>query len=686
MNENKKLTLEYIGAFLDKLAEKSDSIYWLSSYDFKKIQYISPAYEKVWGRSRQELYDEPELWITFLHPDDAKSHHPIHDMAARIETLGPKARYDENYRIIRPNGETRWIIDRGFPIYDDAGNCCGVTGVAVDITKEKQPELVVIKKAKEAAEAANQAKTQFLESMRYNIRTPLSGIVAFAELLKGEADDPEKVIEYADNLIVASYALTDFLNDVLDTIHASDGTLPITQKKFALKALLLRVVQLHQPKALTQKLTLSLQHDPNIPNYLLGDLKRVYRIVLELVTNALKFTKRGTIMVRSKLVKHAAQQCIVQIEVKDSGIGIPHAQQEAMLSYFNRMLPTPYDNAPGAGLGLSLVKQFIQDLQGELYIKSEPDQGSTFSCLFPFSIPLTDDGLHAEDLEQFTIDNLYTHQAHISEAQFPNNKPTASQKVPQVLLIEDNLIAAEASKATLMQLGCEVEVAQQGEVGVRQAYQNAYDIIFMDIRLPDLHGNLATRRIRAREQRSARPVPIIGTTGHIDAVRKQECIEAGMHAVLIKPLTRAQIEDMLVAFIPQYERKSTYQQLPPTSLNTGLSWPQVTQNILDWSYGTRYADGKLTIAKELMRMLVKSLPKTLGELEVAHTEKNWKDVATIVEELYSSSQHCACRRLTEACDYLINELKSGSYQHLEPLYQQVVNEIQALIKAVKKAL
>ena len=121
MEASTHLSLEAIADFLSKLAEKSESVYWLSSPDFKRIAYISPAYEKIWGRSRNILYAEPELWITYLHPDDVKNYHPIHLMAERVAKLGPAARYEEDYRILRPDGEVRWIIDRGFPIYDEAG-------------------------------------------------------------------------------------------------------------------------------------------------------------------------------------------------------------------------------------------------------------------------------------------------------------------------------------------------------------------------------------------------------------------------------------------------------------------------------------------------------------------------------------------------------------------------------------
>ena len=181
MTHQKKLLK--LGGFLSQLANKSEHVYWLSSPDFEKIEYISPAYEIIWGRKVEELYQNPEKWITFLHPDDAKNHHPIMAMKEQIEKLGESARYREDYRIIRPDGTIRWIMDRGFPIYDEEGVCCGVTGVALDVTKEKEFE-IALSTAKEKAEAANRAKTQFLANMSHDMLSPLSGILLAAETIR----------------------------------------------------------------------------------------------------------------------------------------------------------------------------------------------------------------------------------------------------------------------------------------------------------------------------------------------------------------------------------------------------------------------------------------------------------------------------------------------------------------------
>ncbi len=147
------LSLAEIGDFLSKFTEYSEHVYWISSSDLKKIQYISSSYERIWGRSREELYTDPEKWITFLHPDDVQNYHPIHELADRVKKLGEKARYSETYRIIRPNGEIRWIIDNGFPIFNDKGDCIGISGVAIDVTNQKKIEQELIKEKENSSEA-----------------------------------------------------------------------------------------------------------------------------------------------------------------------------------------------------------------------------------------------------------------------------------------------------------------------------------------------------------------------------------------------------------------------------------------------------------------------------------------------------------------------------------------------------
>lgn len=387
MKKESDLSLEVIARFLAKLAEKSESVYWLSSPDFKRIAYISPAYEKIWGRSSDILYAEPELWITYLHPDDIKSYHPIHAMAERVAKLGTAARYEESYRIVRPDGEIRWILDRGFPVFDEAGVCRGVTGVAVDITKEKQAE-EILRKAKEEAEMANLLKTEFIRNMEHDIRTPFNGILGLASYLWEHETDTEKK-ELLGDITHSAKDLLDYCNNILDFSRIEIGSLPVIEKKFNLQKLLESIIAIEKPAAKFKKLNLHLDYPDNIPPLLIGDQYRLQQILINLVSNAIKFTKEGQVTLAAELVKQEnPREVVIAYKVTDTGIGIPEEKQDFIYEKFGRLSPANKGIYKGAGLGLRIVKQFIDEMSGDIEVKSQPSKGSTFICTILFKIPL----------------------------------------------------------------------------------------------------------------------------------------------------------------------------------------------------------------------------------------------------------------------------------------------------------
>lgn len=380
------LDLDSIANFLSKLAEKSPHVYWLSSPDFKRIAYISLAYETIWGRSRESLYAQPETWITFLHPDDVnEGYHPIHRMAEKVASLGEKASFEENYRIVRPDGKVRWILDRGFPIYED-GKCCGVTGVAIDITKEKQTA-EELREAKEQAEAANQLKAAFIRDMEHDIRTPFSGIYSIAQhLFKQETESTKK--EFLECIVNAAKELLDYCNTILDFSRIESGVLPIIEKKFDLYKLLDSVIAIEKPAAHFKGLELLFDRSSKLPQIVLGDQYRLHRILINLLSNAIKFTKAGFVKLTVKLQNQEPKQAIISFMIEDTGIGIPENQQSIIFEKFARVTPANKNLYKGNGLGLKAVKQFISELEGDIELVSELDRGSAFILTIPFRLPL----------------------------------------------------------------------------------------------------------------------------------------------------------------------------------------------------------------------------------------------------------------------------------------------------------
>jgi PAS domain S-box-containing protein len=303
-----------------------------------------------------------------------------------------KSTYEEEQT--QPDGTVKIVLVSKTPLYDEDKAIIGVLGIYADITerKQKEEELREAKEKVAIAEAANRAKTEFLENMRHDMRTPLAGITSFAETIQNEATNP-KIKGYAANLVTSSNALSGLLNSVLEVINVGSGEIPLLKKNFSLQEKLDEVIALNQAKAHQKNLKLLFDYDPAIPKYLIGDPTRLHRIALELVTNALNFTERGYVRLSTQLAKDNKEDAIVKIIVEDTGIGIESAKQQELYVRFKRFAPSYEGIAKGFGLGLYVIKQFIDDLQGELYVESQTGIGSKFTAIVKLKKPLLDRGI-----------------------------------------------------------------------------------------------------------------------------------------------------------------------------------------------------------------------------------------------------------------------------------------------------
>ncbi|WP_133128701.1 PAS domain-containing hybrid sensor histidine kinase/response regulator [Legionella nagasakiensis] len=533
-HEKLNLTLDDVGSFLSKLAEKSDNVYWLSSPDFIKIQYISPAYEKIWGRSREELYANPELWITFLHPEDAVKKHPIHEMADKITCLGASARFSEHYRIIRPDGEIRWIMDNGFPIFDHNGICCGVTGVAVDVTEEKQYELQ-LKKAKEAAETANHAKTEFIANMSHDIRTPLGGIVGMSEMLLGLLKEPTH-IQYVKWLNESGKQLLGLLNSILDIIQADNlhEQHPI-KESFDFYELLNDLIKLVKPSTELKGIAIYLKLDHQIPQYIKSDRTKLHCILLNLIGNAVKFTNTGEIILGIKTLSTSKKTIRLQFRITDTGIGISKENQAKVFDRFFRVNPSYKGSYTGHGVGLHIAQSYAKSLGSEIHLESKPGVGTTFFFDFNFDI--------GSRLKASNHDNIHLHGSTL----YSLNAPLNSTKL---LLVEDNLLALKILENFISQFGCKYSSVMDGEQALELAKKEPFDLIITDIGLPGLSGYELTQRIRNWELINHRKTtPIVGLTAHAFNEAYNESISAGMNELYTKPLTPELMKTILAKYL-----------------------------------------------------------------------------------------------------------------------------------------
>ena len=573
-----------------------------------------------------------------------------------------------------PSGEKITQLSIKRPLYDSNRKIVGIIGNTVDITYLKNIENS-LRDAKDKAEAANKAKTEFLENMRHDIRTPLIGIIGFASVIAEEVNDL-KVKEHVGNLVTSSYALLDLLNEILDVIKIGSGEIPLVKKKFALNNRLSAIIDLNKSQAAHKKLNLIYQYDETIPPYLIGDPTRVHRIALELIVNALNFTHQGVVKLETKLAQTNEHDVIVKLIVEDTGIGIEPEKQQEIFIQFRRLTPSYEGIYKGVGLGLTIVKQFIDELQGEIYIESQVGVGTRFTCILPFKKPLlneefgSDKTLAASPRKKYAplIKEKTTHQVPAKEQVLGKS---------HILVVEDQPIAAQVVSNMLLKLECKVDVAPDGKIAIERIKENGYDLVFMDIGLPELDGYKTTQQIRLYELSKNSHVPIIALTAHVDDENKKKCLDVGMNAVVTKPLTKEKAEEILNAFIPYREKFYTNKQIEQST------FPPIERKIIDIELMKDIFNGKDELIDEMLTMLMDSFSEELAALDQYLKEGNWLAIRDIAHKLKGGASYCGTTHLKEACSYLEACIKAGKEDLYVAAYKQMLQEMALVEDAVR---
>lgn len=577
------------------------------------------------------------------------------------------------------------VLSNKVALLDDKNIVVGIMGITTDITIQKELE-EDLRLSKKSAENANQAKTEFLANMRHDIRTSLSGIIGFSEILKQKLSDP-KFKEYAQNLVVSAQSLHVLMDEILESIIVSTGEIPMLKKKFSLPDTLTSITQLYAAKAAEKQLALTLSIDEALPKFIIGDRIRFHRIVLELVGNALNFTKDGYVAIQVELAQKEQQSIVIRLVVDDTGIGIAEEKQQDIYVQFKRLTPSYQGIYKGAGLGLSIVKQFIDELGGEIYVESKKRKGTKFSCLIPMHLPLINDATNIEpisELVSLTPDSTFLATVTLSEETPPNN-----DKASRVLVVEDNFLAQTVIKTMLADMSCHVDTASSGKDALDFCETHDYDLIFMDVGLGEgLDGCEVTQYIRSKMDKKPNlpHLPIIALTAHAAEESRQRCIKAGMDAVLAKPLTQSRAMDILNNFIPArrqqpiIELDSKRQDLP----DKDEEMFQLSQFSLLSIEDALVNCGTKEFLTELLQLMLTDLPIDLEKMKEAYTNQDHSKVEKIAHKIKGGAVYVGTNRMKYACQYLERYVKSGQDKLFNALYQQAVSTIEETITYTEK--
>jgi signal transduction histidine kinase/DNA-binding response OmpR family regulator len=608
--------------------------------------------EEIIGKSDKDLYSE-EIANRIIKNDREVIEKRLEKT---LEEIG-----------VDSNGLETVYLTKKSPLYDECGQIIGLVGIGVDITEKKKAEQEIIL-AKEAAEIASRAKTAFLENMRHDIRTPVSGIVGCAQIIQSQADNPEKVSEYAKDLVRSSEALLEFLNKVLEGIKVATGEIPLLKKKFDIRKQLQAIIDLNKSLAAKKNLELSFNDDERIPLYLIGDPIRLQRIVLELVTNALNFTQQGKVNLSIKLKKQEAQRVVVEVSVTDTGVGIVKDKQEAIFVRFTRLTPSCQGIYKGLGLGLSIVKQFVDDLGGEIYVESQLNHGTVFTCLVPFQEPLLMDSSGVEDIPLVLESKAYPKTSKLRANRSTRNNDELGFQQRKILLVEDDPLAAKIAVSILSRLNGVIDIAPDANSALQRLQEQDYHLILMDIGLPDMDGISLTHRIRLQQWQCRDTTPIIGLTAHIDVENRQRCLDAGMNTVILKPLKKETALELLTTFVPD-----AYIHQEPLHFDTRpLTGPvfdiESMQELLKEN----------DLIKDCVNLMLTGLERDLAKLPRLHQVSDWKSIRELAHKLRGGSGYCGAKRLEQACQQIIDYLRENdSGERANVLYHQLTQEMMA---------
>ncbi|MCC3152058.1 PAS domain S-box protein [Hymenobacter sp. BT770] len=428
------------------------------------LTIVSPSVREVLGYEPEEVIGQP-VASYYVEPDDR-----------------PRARAEIGRNGGLRNFETQMWHKDGYPVSVLVnarvvnGDEFSTEGIARDVTEIRQMQ-DDLRQAKEAAEAALEAKTQFLANMSHELRTPMNGIIGMIDLLDQTVETDEQ-LDYVDTLRKSSDALLTILNDILDLSKIQAGKLQVHESALELRAVMERIRALFIYRAEQKHIRFTYHITPHTPQYVMTDEVRLLQILSNLVANAIKFTNEGTVAIIVSSVSTDGDHHTLRFAVQDSGIGISSDNASLLFTNFTQLDTTPSKAYGGTGLGLSISRQLSELLGGEIGVLSDEGEGSVFW----FTISARE--ARVEDLPV---------AAPLRDAVFQPFEAT-----PRVLLVDDNAINQKVGMRLLTKLGCDVDVAGSGPEGIALATApNAgYNIIFMDIQMPDMDGVAATAEIR----------------------------------------------------------------------------------------------------------------------------------------------------------------------------------------------
>jgi PAS domain S-box-containing protein len=579
-------------------------------------QIIVRAYDrfcKMMGYTEDELIGQsaPKLFKTDEFEEILETQH--------IERRKGRASSYE-LRLVKKDGSSMWVIVSGAPIMDEEGNIVGSMGIHYDISERKQLEQE-LERAKQIAEDARQAEKQFLANMSHEIRTPLNAIIGMTHLLFDTRPNKQQY-EFLDILKTSADFLLSLISDLLDMAKIEAGRIEIQNHPFDLVGLLRTTQRVFQIKLEDRPIELNLMIDARISGTYIGDETILNQILLNLISNSEKFTEEGSIDITVKQKKQEGDVSFIEFKISDTGSGIAQEKLELIFQKFKQINSHGHKHK-GTGLGLAITKELVELYNGTINVKSEEGEGTTFTFMLPF---------RKSELE--IVNNV--HEIKVA----PN-----SIEGCMILVAEDNTMNQKYISNLLEKWGINFVIASDGKKAVEKASLLRYDIILMDIQMPNMDGYEATLKIRNTNNPNQH-TPIIALTASAMLDQKSKALSVGMNDFITKPFAPNSLLSVIQTYIDTARLASN--DPPKSTANSLLDVERLAE---------LYGNDKVYAADMFQTFLNEVLPEfnIIGELI---SQEDWAALAKQAHKLKPTLGMVGLGKLEEQMREIENRAKN----------------------------
>jgi PAS domain S-box-containing protein len=578
-----------------------------------KITDMNEALANITGLTREKLTGTDFLDY-FTEPQKAR------EVYQEVFARGSVA--DSPLTLRHKNGKLTDVLFNGSIYKNDKGTVMGVVIVARDVTDQKRiaSELTEAKvfaelatgiaeeakgkadNARQIAEDAVKAKQQFLSNMSHEIRTPMNAIIGFTKVVL-KTDLSAKQKEYLMAIKTSGDALIVLINDILDLAKVDAGKMHFEQIPFKMALSLSAMLHLFEPKIQEKNLFLIKTYDEKIPEVLLGDPVRLHQIILNLVSNAVKFTSRGGVTVSVQLQKENETEVTIEFAVSDTGIGIEENKLKNIFENFQQASSETSRVYGGTGLGLAIVKQLVEAQGGSIDVKSKPGEGSAFSFMLSF---------RKTNARADQVTEIAGWDAEIKNA--------------KILVVEDLALNQLLMRTLLEDFGFECSIAHNGKIAIEKLQAESYDIILMDLQMPEMNGFEATEYIRGKMNFKT---PIIALTADVTTSDLARCKAVGMNDYISKPVDEKLLYSKIAGFLKKPIVKTHSHE---ATENTGIKKIQVTN--LDYLTVRTKSNPKLMM--EMISLYLGQTTSLIPAMKHSLQHKEWNNMKAIAHKMISS--------------------------------------------------